>query len=219
MMLVGLYFNDLSNETQRGRVENGNYDLPRNCLNCGTENSVIGHGRRERECLGSNAAKITVRLGKCKICHKTFTFLPTFARPYSRYSVSVVQDTILSFFSDSECTLFESVPEIPNTTKTPDFKTLYNWLHAASNRTQGSSFDFMAGCGECRFPLIPAEMISKKTRAATGSLFTKLHAWLSRIKMQFDNGSSMYFKGLHFNAGNFFQTLFAAEKVLEWRLQ
>ncbi len=217
-MVIGLYFNDMSDEIRRGRIESGDYDLPRDCPNCGAENSVIGNGRRQRWCLGSNAEKIAVRLGKCKTCHKTFTFLPTFARPYSRYSVSVVQDTILSFFSDAESTLFESVPDIPNTASAPDFKTLYNWLHAVSDRARNFSFDFKADTDMGGFPLSSVDIIAKKVRTAFGSLFGKLHEWLYGIKKQFDNGSSICFKGLHFHAGNFFQALFAVEKVLAWRL-
>jgi hypothetical protein len=218
MMLVGLYFNDISNETQRGRIEGGNYDLPKACPNCGAENSVIGNGRRLRWCIGSNSAKIAVRRGKCKSCHKTFTFLPTFARPYSRYSISVIQDTLLSFFSNAESTLFESVPDILNESSTPDFKTLYNWLHDISDRIPVSSFNFRSGCGLNSFPLFSEDIAAKKVCSASDSLFGKLYAWLSGIKKHFDKGSSFCFQGLRFHAGNFLQALFTVEKVLAWRL-
>ena len=216
-MLVGLYFNDLSIETQRERIESGDYDLPRDCTHCGAENSVIGNGRRERGCLGTNAAKITVRLGKCKTCHKTFTFLPTFARPYSRYSIEVIQDTLLSFFSDDDSTLFESVPY--DATYSPNFKTLYNWLHAVSDRMPVSSFSFKTGRCFGRFPLVSSDIIANKIRAASGSLYEKLHAWLSHVKKHFDNGSCVFFQGLQFHAGNFFQAIFIVEKVIVWQLK
>ena len=71
MMLVGRYFNDISSENQRGRIENGNYALSKACPHCGAENSVIGNGRRLRWCIGSRSAKIAVRRGKCERCHKS----------------------------------------------------------------------------------------------------------------------------------------------------
>jgi len=219
MMLVGLYFNDMSSETQRGRIESGNYELPKTCPHCGAENSVIGNGRRLRWCIGSNSARIAVRRGKCKKCHKTFTFLPTFARPYSRYSISLVQDMLLKFFSDTESTLFESVPDIPNANVTPDFKTLYNWLHDILDRISVSPFIFSSGCDLNSFPLVSADIAAKKARAAADSLFGTLHVWLSGLKKHFDRGAAVCLQGLRFHAGNFLQVIFAVEKVIAWQLK
>lgn len=82
----------------------GEYDLPRQCPQCGKE-ALVGHGRRRRTCYSKDTVFIEVRRGLCKECakredcEKTFTFLPCFLRPYYHYSIdaqAAALDTYLS---------------------------------------------------------------------------------------------------------------------------
>ena len=208
-MIVRLMFSKEYVDIHKERIEKGEYDFPRDCLACGIPDAVVGHGRRSRQCHGPDTTQIVVRRGRCARCGKTFTFLPSFARPYSRYAVDVVRTTVINFIADAGARLIDAAPDFRDTNQFPDIKTLYNWLHVVADRLEGAGFEFVS-CG------IPTDTLHLPqfsccvcgTRGSMRNLIKRLHNSLSALKEKFDAGVRVHFQDFLFHAGSFFQALF-----------
>ncbi len=205
-MIVRLIFSNEYVDAHKESIENGEYDFPRDCLACGIHGVVVGHGRRVRQCNGQDTIRIVVRRGRCVRCSKTFTFLPSFARPYSRYAVDAVQATVTNFIADSGARLIDAAPDFRDTNQFPDIKTLYNWLHVVTDQIEGTGFEFVS-CG------IPADtyhlpQFMRNVRRSFQNLVERLHNGMSALKEKFDAGACVLFHGFFFYANNFFQALF-----------
>ena len=80
----------------RGSVVEAKYALPRDCPRCkgGARGTVIGHGRRQRNCLSESESEIRVRRGLCRTCGGTITFLPSFLGAYRRYTFPIIESVL-----------------------------------------------------------------------------------------------------------------------------
>jgi len=208
-MIVRLIFSEEFLSLNRARVERGEYEFPRDCRACGEAGAVVGHGRRDRLCHGPGSDRIVVRRGKCRVCERTFTFLPSFAMPRSRYAVDAARETVMRFVSDPGARPMDAAPDFRDTGCVPDLKTLYNWLHTVADRLDGARFEFVFGGAPMRTLVIPRG--ARAPRRAGGSmrrLLERLLGALSALKEKFDAGARILFQGFLFHAGNFFQVLF-----------
>ena len=48
--------------------------------------SIIGHGERRKSAHDGKHDYVWVRRGRCRLCRKTFTILPSWSLPYAHYS-------------------------------------------------------------------------------------------------------------------------------------
>jgi hypothetical protein len=65
--------------------------LPRRCPVCEND-TIIGHGRRLRQCHDDRRESIWVRRGICQPCKKTFTILPDWLAPSAHYTLRCRQE-------------------------------------------------------------------------------------------------------------------------------
>lgn len=211
-MIVQLSFEEDYLNAHKIQIERGEYDIPRDCRLCKATSSVIGHGIRERTCIGPDTDVIFVRRGKCKSCRTTFTFLPAFARPYSRYAVVLIQNTILNFISNNENTVFRSIPNLKKIAWWPDMKTPYNWLHIILERLENSVITFASPPNRIvtTFKMPEANIFLLKVTPSASALYKRLFSGLIALKEKFDVGLCIHDQGLCFDASNFFQSLLSS---------
>jgi hypothetical protein len=85
--------------------------LPRRCPLC-DDDTIIGHGRRLRQCHDDRREDIWVRRGICEPCKKTFTILPDWLAPFGHYSLHCRQ---------------QAAPHCKDVTRLPDPSTVRRW--------------------------------------------------------------------------------------------
>jgi len=211
-MIVQLHFDEVYLAANRERIENGKYEIPRDCACCKARGTVIGHGVRDRTCIGPHTDIIFVRRGLCKVCKTTFTFLPPFARPNSRYAIEAIQDTFMNFVSNDKKTLFHSMPDLKTIKWWPDWKTSNNWLHAVMDKLEGFQFEFEQchGFEKASFTMLMKQKYLEKVSSSARGIYERLYNGLALLKEKFAAGACLLINGLRFHAGNFFQALFVA---------
>ena len=69
----------------------------RRCPLC-EQDSIVGHGRRRKQAHDEDHDWIPIRRGRCRPCHKTFTFLPQFSPPYGHYSLIARSQALRRYF-------------------------------------------------------------------------------------------------------------------------
>ena len=79
------------------------------------EDSVVGHGRRQKQAHDEHHDWITIRRGICRPCGKTITFLPVFSLPYTHYSLIARSEALRRYFVEG-CSWEAAAPPV----KDPD---------------------------------------------------------------------------------------------------
>jgi hypothetical protein len=97
----------------------------RRCPECG-ERSIEGHGRRSKQAHDEQHDWIRIRRGRCRACHRTFTFLPVWSLPYTHYSLwcRAQAQRLRRLCRD----LSSSVPPVRDPNRTPDESTVARWI-------------------------------------------------------------------------------------------
>ncbi len=98
--------------------------LPRRCPVC-RHDSIIGHGRRLRQCHDDQRQRIWVRRGICRPCRKTFTILPEWLAPSGRYSLHCRQQSCERIAAGHSTE--QASPHCKDPTRLPDPSTVRRW--------------------------------------------------------------------------------------------
>lgn len=212
-MVIQLHFDDDSMQISRRHIEMGKYRIPRDCNLCKKVNSVIGHGVRERICLGTKMDVILVRRGRCKSCGTTFTFLPSFARPHSKYSTEVIQETFMRFVNSDDRTPFHSLPDSSDVVLCPDIKTTSNWLHALVERMERTQLagDLSHVSEQSKFAMMNKELFLGKVKVSPHKIYERFFNAIERVGEMFSFGCCLCLKELKYNVTNFFQAFFVPQ--------
>jgi hypothetical protein len=98
--------------------------LPRRCPLC-DDDTIIGHGRRLRQCHEDRREDIWVRRGICEPCKKTFTILPDWLAPFGHYSLHCRQQACerIAVGDSAE----QAAPHCKDVTRLPDPSTVRRW--------------------------------------------------------------------------------------------
>ena len=120
--------------------------LPRQCPVCQGD-TIIGHGRRLRQCHDDRHALIWVRRGICPPCRITFTVLPCGQAPSAPFSVRCRQLACERVAAGEP--LEQSAPHCHDPHRCPDPSTLRRWVQ---RRLFSVACWLLAGAiGECFF--------------------------------------------------------------------
>ena len=98
--------------------------LPRRCPVCRHE-TIIGHGRRHRQCHDGQHEGLWVRRGICEPCRKTFTILPDWLVPSGHYSLRCRQQSCERIAAGD--TAEQAAPHCKDPTRLPDPSTVRRW--------------------------------------------------------------------------------------------
>ena len=98
--------------------------LPRRCPIC-RDDTIIGHGRRLRQCHDNQHEGIWVRRGICAPCKKTFTVLPDWLAPAGHYSLRCRQEACERI--DGGDSTEQAAPHCRDSTRLPDPSTVRRW--------------------------------------------------------------------------------------------
>ncbi len=112
--------------------------LARQCPEC-VRDSIIGHGRRCKQAHDEHHDWIRIRRGICKLCRKTFTFLPLLSPPYSHYSLITRSQAIERYFGEG-CSLDMAAPLVKDADRIPVVSTLRRWFRALDQPELGDRF-------------------------------------------------------------------------------
>ena len=134
--------------------------LARECPDCRSD-SIVGHGRRRKQAHDETHDWIGIRRGLCRLCGKTFTFLPSLSPPYGHYSLIARSHALQRYFSENY-SLEMAAPLVKDPDRVPVASTLRRWFHALDT------------CGSEELPLETATMHSHE-------LFPALRRWLQAI--------------------------------------
>lgn len=93
------------------------------------QDSVVGHGRRQKQAHDEEHDWITIRRGICRPCSKTITFLPVFSLPYSHYSLIARSEALRRFFVEG-CSWEKAAPLVKDPHRIADPSTLRRWFQA-----------------------------------------------------------------------------------------
>ena len=98
----------------------------RRCPFC-CQDSIIGHGRRRKQAHDEHHDWIPIRRGRCRPCHKTFTFLPPFSPPYGHYSFMARSQTLQRYFLEGR-SWEAAAPTVKDPDRVADPSTLRRWF-------------------------------------------------------------------------------------------
>jgi len=104
----------------------GAESILRRCPDC-SRDSIIGHGRRRKQAHDETHDWIRIRRGLCKLCRKTFTFLPPFSLPYTHYSLLARSQALRRYFVD-RCSWEAAAPAVKDPDRLADPSTLRRWF-------------------------------------------------------------------------------------------
>ena len=99
--------------------------LPRQCPVCHGD-TIIGHGRRRRQCHDDRHECIWVRRGICEPCGKTFTILPDWLAPGGHYSLHCRHQACEQVAAGES--VEQAVPHCKDSTRLPDPSTVRRWV-------------------------------------------------------------------------------------------
>ena len=100
--------------------------LPRECPLC-NNHTIIGHGRRLRQCHDDRHERIWVRRGICHPCNKTFTILPDWLAPAAPFSVRCRQQACEHIAAG--VSVEQAAPHCQDPSRCPDSSTVRRWAH------------------------------------------------------------------------------------------
>jgi len=107
-------------------AEAGAEVILRRCPIC-SQNSIIGHGRRRKQAHDEHHDWIGIRRGRCRPCHKTFTFLPPFSPPYGHYSFIARSQALQRYFLEGR-SWEAAAPTVKDPDRVADSSTLRRWF-------------------------------------------------------------------------------------------
>ena len=110
----------------------------RRCPVC-SQDSIIGHGRRQKQAHDQQHDWITIRRGICRPCRKTITFLPVFSLPYSHYSLIARSEALRRYFVEG-CSWEAATPPVKDPHRVADSSTLRRWFRALDSSRPSFSF-------------------------------------------------------------------------------
>ena len=99
--------------------------MPRWCPLC-QQASIIGHGQRRKPAHDEQHDCVWVRRGRCRLCGKTFTVLPSWSLPYGHYTLRCRQQAWDAVCSGGE-KWEQAAPLCKDPTRLPDPSTLRRW--------------------------------------------------------------------------------------------
>jgi len=109
-------------------AEAGAEVILRRCPLC-LQDSIIGHGRRQKQAHDEHHDWIGIRRGVCNPCGKTFTFLPLFSPPYSHYSLIARSQALRRRFLEG-CSWEAAAPAVKDPDRVADPSTLRRWFRS-----------------------------------------------------------------------------------------
>jgi Domain of unknown function (DUF6431) len=115
--------------------------LARQCPECASD-SIIGHGRRCKQAHDEAHDWIRIRRGICRLCGKTFTFLPLLSPPYSHYSLTTRSQALQRYFGE-DCSLEMAAPLVKDPDRIPATSTLRRWFGTLDLPDLGERFSPM----------------------------------------------------------------------------
>ena len=116
----------------------GGEQIIRFCPKCLCD-TIIGHGRRRKQAHDESHDWIGIRRGLCTRCEATFTFLPVFSPPYTRYSLIARSQALRRYFLDLGS--WESAaPNLKDPDRVPDPSTLRRWFYSLDSSRPAFSF-------------------------------------------------------------------------------
>src|SRR6266436_9042004 len=98
----------------------------RRCPVC-SQDSIIGHGRRQKQAHDEHHDWITIRRGLCRPCHLTITFLPGVSLPYTHYSLIARSEALRRYFVEGY-SWEAAAPPVKDPHHVADSSTLRRWL-------------------------------------------------------------------------------------------
>ena len=102
--------------------------IPRHCPICDRD-SIVGHGRRNKQAHDEDHVRIDIRRGHCGLCKKAFTILPPFSLPYTHYSLVARSEALRNYFV--ECRSLEaSAPTVKDPNRVAAPSTLRRWFRS-----------------------------------------------------------------------------------------
>jgi Domain of unknown function (DUF6431) len=110
----------------------------RRCPVC-AQDSIIGHGRRQKQAHDERHDWITIRRGICRPCGKTITFLPVFSLPYSHYSLIARSEALRRYFVEG-CSWEAAAPPVKDPHRVADSSTLRRWFRVLDSSRPPFSF-------------------------------------------------------------------------------
>jgi transposase-like protein len=110
----------------------------RRCPIC-SQDSIVGHGRRRKQAHDEHHDWIPIRRGRCRPCHKTFTFLPPFSPPYGHYSFIARSQALQRYFLEG-CSCEAAAPTVKDPDRVADPSTLRRWFHSLDSSRPPFSF-------------------------------------------------------------------------------
>jgi Domain of unknown function (DUF6431) len=108
------------------------------CPKC-LRDSIIGHGRRQKQAHDESHDWIQIRRGICHPCGLTFTFLPLFSRPYTHYSLIARSEALRRYFVEHD-SWERAAPSIKDPDRIPDPSTLRRWFRSLDSSLPPFSF-------------------------------------------------------------------------------
>jgi len=99
--------------------------IQRRCPLCGQ--AIVGHGRRRKQAHDEDHDWISTRRGRCRPCHKTFTFLPQFSLPYTHYSLIARSQALRRHFLEG-CSWEAAAPVVKDPNRIAAASTLRRWF-------------------------------------------------------------------------------------------
>jgi hypothetical protein len=110
----------------------------RRCPVC-SQDSIIGHGCRQKQAHDEHHDWITIRRGICRPCKKTITFLPVFSLPYSHYSLVARSEALRRYFVEG-CSWEAAAPPVKDPDRVADSSTLRRWFQVLDSARPPFSF-------------------------------------------------------------------------------
>jgi hypothetical protein len=99
--------------------------LPRRCPLCRDE-TIIGHGRRLRQCHDDQRRGVWVRRGICRPCKKTFTILPDYLVPSGHFSIHCRRQACERVSAGDSAE--QASPHCKDPTRLPDPSSVRRWV-------------------------------------------------------------------------------------------
>jgi len=96
---------------------------------CCERDSIVGHGRRRKQAHDQDHDWVPIRRGRCRPCHKTFTFLPQFSPPYGPYSLIARSQALRRRFVEG-CSWEQAAPVVKDPDRLAAPSTLRRWFHS-----------------------------------------------------------------------------------------
>lgn len=149
----------------------------RRCPSCLTE-SIIGHGRRRKQAHDQTHDWIGIRRGICKLCQKTFTFLPFLSPPYGHYSWITRSQALWGYFAEQR-PLDSAAPLVKDPDRVPSSATLRRWFRRLDSSALYRGVEKLSPGSTASPP--PGEAIAIRRRTSFPFLEKTLQAMRRRL--------------------------------------